>query len=342
MEQAKDATIQRTSMRNLAHRILSDPLLDGAFHLKYAQICLSKKCNSRCKYCYLDGMSDGEAMSFEKADKIVDMFIRDGFIVYPIVNEWLPDSWDYLKIFKKCNVNEISTNGVVILENNGGLLPLLRENGITDIRITVLPPDIYENYTGRKRHIAIDAIKLSLKEGFYVVVNYVLTKDTFPFISEFCSEVNALGVREVHFLNYINMNRAKALRDRILSEEELKNFWACFENMRKKYPEIYFNTSANCGPDPYGDNFLKTASALKRFCLAGSWQFFDFIFVDTSGDIYPCLMLTEPQFKIGEIIETAGIFSYEIKNAPWAENIPSFDRSLCASFCYSSPSKNTD
>ncbi len=53
MEQEKNLTVKRTGMRYLAHRVLSDPLLDKTFHFKYAQICLSKKCNSRCKYCYM-------------------------------------------------------------------------------------------------------------------------------------------------------------------------------------------------------------------------------------------------------------------------------------------------
>ncbi|MBN1365703.1 MAG: radical SAM protein [Syntrophaceae bacterium] len=334
MEYEKQINIKRTSMRGLAHEVLSDPDLDESFHVKYVQIFLSKRCNSACKFCYLDGMSDGEEMSFGKADKIVDMFIRERFIVNPFVNEWIPSLWDYLKIFKKCNVTEISTNGIVIVENHKDLFPLLKENGITDIRITLLPPNIYENYTGRKRSIAIDAINLSLKEGFYVVVNYLLTKDTLPFIDEFCGEVNALGAKEIHFLNFINMKRAKSFHNKILSRRELNTFWNCFNDMRIKYPEINFNTTANCGPNPFGDNFLKKASVLKRFCLAGSWQFFDFIFVDTNGDIYPCPMLTEPEFKIGKIIEKDGVFSYKMKSLPLEKIITSFDRSTCASLCY--------
>lgn len=334
MNHEESLIIKRTSMRGLAHEVLSDPHLDEKFHLKYAQICLSKNCNSACKFCYLDGRSNGEEMPFKKADKIVDMFIREGFIVYPIINEWLPELWDYLKIFKKCNVTEISTNGLVIVEHYKDLFPLLRENGITDIRITLLPPSIYETYTGRQRSVAVDAINLSLKEGFYVVVNYLLTKDTLPFIDDFCREMDSLGIKEIHFLNYINMNRAKNFHNKILSSSDLNTFWDCFNNMKIKYPEIYFNTTANCGPNPREDNFYQKASVLKRFCLAGSWQFFDFIFVDTNGDIYPCLMLTEPEFKIGEVIEKNGFFSYKIKDLPLEKIITSFDRSTCASLCY--------
>lgn len=96
------------------YSLLGNPDTHENFYQKYITIWMSRECNSKCRHCYQKGDPRGQGWSYEQADAVTDLFLKDGYIVHPIVNEWLPRYWDFLKIKKKCGSTEITTNGILI------------------------------------------------------------------------------------------------------------------------------------------------------------------------------------------------------------------------------------
>jgi MoaA/NifB/PqqE/SkfB family radical SAM enzyme len=323
----------RKLLRNKVHEILGNDDSPQDCFYKYAMVWMSRKCNSKCKYCYQEGDFENTAWSYEKADRVTSLLLDQGYHVQPLINEWLPEFWDFLKIMKKCNWKEITTNGLIILSSYKEFFPLLHENGITDIRHSLFPKGIHEEITGRERNKTIRAIELSKKHGFRVVVNYVVTTETLPHILEVCNELADMNVDEVQFMNLIYLGRAKEMQKQLLTEQHLKTFWDTWKQLTedKKYENIEFDFQANFGPCPHGDHVSKGAAKKDNFCIAGMNKCGHFLYVTPENGIYPCFLLSEPQFKIGEIVEKNGDYSLEYHNTnDWEKQITPFTRANCA------------
>lgn len=323
-------------MRNKVYEIFGKEEYPQNLFYKFVLIWMSRKCNSKCGYCYQDGDPNADnSWSFEKADRITSMFLDEGYQVQPIVNEWLPEFWDFLKIMKKCQWKEITTNGLIIINRYKDFFPLLHENNITDIRHTLFPKGIHEEMTGRERNNTIKAINLSKEHGFRVVVNYVVTNKTLPRIVEVCDELAELNVDEVQFMNLIYLGRAKEIENQMLTVQDLKTFWDIWKTLieNKKYDNIEFDFQANFGPSPYGDHVSTAAAKNSKFCIGGMNKHGHFLYITPENNIYPCfLMSDDPRFKIGEIVENNFGYSIKYNNVNgWEEHIPHFSRAQCGS-----------
>ena len=322
----------RKNLRNKVHELLSDNVPSKDFFYKYAAVWMSRKCNSKCKYCYQEGDPlTNTAWSYEKADRITSLLLDEGYSVQPLINEWLPEFWGFLEIMKKCQWKEITTNGLIILSNYKDFFPLLRKNDITDIRHTLFPKGIHEDLTGRERNKAIRAIELSKEHGFRIVVNYVVTLDTMPHILEVCDELAEMSIDEVQFMNLIFSGRAKQMKEQLLGIQQLNAFWDIWKQVTEKHGNMDFDFQANFGPCPHGDSVTMRAAKKKKFCIAGRNENGHFLYITPENNIYPCFLLTDPQFKIGEIIEKNGDYSFEFNNNNWEEKVPYFTRARCAS-----------
>lgn len=327
---------KKKNLRDVAYTILSDPEKAKGFHYKFAYVWMSSQCNSKCRHCYQDGGPEGVSWSYKKADKVTDLLLEDGYIVNPIVNEWLPALWDLLKILKKCQVREISTNGIVITTSGDAFFERLRLNSITDIRHTLFPPGLHELITGRNRQMALEAIAMADQAGFRNVVNYVVSRETLPHITAFCAEIRNMPVAEVQFLNLFSVNRAEKMKKSLLTQKEIGQFWKTWEALHNdpRNSDILFDFQANFGPNPVGDNIYKQAALQKKFCLAGCWDHGCYLYITPQNEIYPCATLQEPMFKIGRIVKRHGGYAYELNANKWEEKIPGFDRSQCATLAH--------
>lgn len=315
-----------------AYMCLGNPECHDDFHQKYITIWMSRECNSKCKHCYQKGDSRGKGWSFDQADAVTDLFLNDGYIVHPIVNEWLPQYWDFLKIKKKCGSTEITTNGIIITSRHNEFLPLLHENGITDIKFTIFPVEWHEYITGRKRENVITAIKLSLTAGFRITLNFVVMKETLHLIPSFVEEAYKMGVHEIYFMYYFCIDPKNNMFSQVLTPLDLKKFWNQWEklNTNPRYKKLKFSNMAAFGPNPIGDNQYKRAAKYKKYCLAGNWEHFSFLYMDPEGRIYPCNMLSGEKYKIGEIYQEDEKWNYRFIQNEWQTLLKNFNRTLCA------------
>lgn len=314
------------------YRILSSKETSEGFHKKWITIWMSSECNSKCKHCYQKGSPRGKGWSYEKADEVTDLFLKDGYIVHPIVNEWLPTYWDFLKIKKKCGSTEITTNGILIHSRHDEFFPLLHENGITDIKFSIFPPKIHEYITARDRKNVLTATQLALDDGFRVTFNYVVMKDTLSLIPSFVEEAYNLGVSEIYFMYYFCVDPKSSMYDQVLSSNDVKIFWTCWQELQlnPKYNKMQFSNMASFGPNPHGDNIYKKCSEQEKFCLAGNWEYLSFLYMDPKGAIYPCNMLCSDRYKIGELYqESKGKYEYRFIENDWQASFKGFNRKIC-------------
>jgi len=325
------------NLRSHIYETLSDPIKFKNSNIKSATLWLTDKCNSTCSYCYQDGSAYGSGIAYDEAFKIINFLHEEGYYVYPVVNEWLPQYWKYLELLKYCGIKQIATNGTIIAKKHKDFLPLLKEYNIEDIRVTLFPKTQHTYYTGRKREMATDAIKLLKKNGFDVVINYLVTKDTLPLMQEAIEESIALNVNEIFFQNFIYSGRAKQFRDAILTYEDIDIFWETFGQLETKYKDesLLLNFQGNFGTNPIGDNMYKRAAGYCNYCVAGKWKYLDQIYISPTKEIYPCMMLNNKHFKMGDVIIKNGKVALSYKNEKhWETTIPGFDRSSCASLMY--------
>ena len=324
-----------TSFRNLSYEILNT---NNKFKYKYVTIWMSRECNSRCKHCYQGGNPDGSGWDYNKADKITDLFLNEGYIVFPIVNEWLPKYWDMLKILKKCNASEITTNGLILLTKHKDFFQKLLENNITKIKFTLFPESYMEYYTGRKYKDIQKCIKLAVADNFSVTLNFVAMKDTIESIPNYCREAVSLGVNEVQFMNYFCTDKGSNMYSQVLTKADINRFWELYNVV--KNDEICnclkLDQQASFGPNPYCQTDISGMHKKKMLCLAGEGENGFFLYVDPECKIYPCPMLSDSAFEIGEIIETDyGYYSFHLKPNEIKHNIKGFDRSICSGQLYS-------
>jgi MoaA/NifB/PqqE/SkfB family radical SAM enzyme len=320
------------NLRDTVYDILGDPERFKDFHEKDVFIWLTNQCNSTCKYCYQSGSDKGGGITYDHALGIIDLFRDHGYYVHPIVNEWLPEYWNYLALLKLCGIRQISTNGIVVAQQHREFFPLLKENRIEDVRVTLFPEKNHTFYTNRSREISLDAIRLLKENGFKVVANFLVSRDTFPHMKEVVAEAKQLGVDEVFFQNFIYTGRAKAFRHAILTPEEIDHFWQVYHEIGEAYAAtpVTINVQGNFGPNPIGDNPFKRAARHGHYCLAGSWKHMDHLYVSHELEIYPCVMMADPRFKIGDVIREQEKWVCRFDDVTgWEKRIPGFDRSTC-------------
>jgi len=322
-----------SGFRDKVYEALSNPVSAKDFFIKYVTIWMSRECNSKCKHCYQKGSPRGNGWTFEKADQITDLFLKDGYIVYPLVNEWLPHYWDFLEIKKKCGSTEITTNGIYLTKRHRDLLPLLHKNGIKTIKLTIFPKGVHEIITGRDRENVLNATRISLDSGFRVIYNYVVMQDTLHKIPEFVDEAYNMGVNEIFFMGYFCVDIASSMYKQVLSNHDIQQFWKYWVELREnsRYKDIKLDHLANLGPNPYGDNVFKEVSRQKKFCLAGNWEHLSFLYIEPEGGIYPCNMLNNSKYQIGEIYKENEKYAYKIyeNHKDWEGLLVGYNRTLC-------------
>ena len=323
---------RKRAMRDELYASLGDDQLARGLYFRFAYLWMGWACNSRCRYCYQDGGESALVWSPEKAHGLVDTLLADGFVVHPIVSEWVQRCWPLLAVLQRSACREISTNGLVIAQRHDAFLPLLHEHEITDIRFSLFPAGLHEHYTGRSRSIALESMRLAKAAGFRLVVNFVVTRDTLPHIDDFCEEALNLGVREIQFMNFIQTNRAAKMAEVAIDDEGIARFWDRWQALVEdpRFEHVRFDLQANFGPCPVGDNIFKRAAQRRAFCLAGQWRHGRYLYITPNDDIFPCAMLTAPALRMGRVLQHDGRWTYELHEQCLEDHVPGFDRSTCA------------
>jgi len=178
-------------------------------------LSLTEKCNSQCRYCFLDAQNIGKDLTVDMLHAAIDYAISNAenrpitFAAFGgepgIKEELLVEMVNYVK--KKCIDNNelvikfaITTNGVL----NKNVVDILTQN---DFRISLSMDGIREvqNYQrpliGNKSSydLVIQNLKLFLKQNLDVKIRATVTSFSVNKMVEAVRELSSFGVKKIHF-----------------------------------------------------------------------------------------------------------------------------------------------
>ena len=268
---------------------------------------INRKCNLRCKYCYL-GDKDNKEMNKEVFEKVINIFIREAlkhndktiFISF-IGGEPLLD-FNKIKNFvesieEKCRDNElkclygVTTNGTLL---NKEIIDYLIWKRF-DLKVSLDGSETAHDknrvfYDGTGSHsLIIDNIKQILRYedelGKKCVIANVITPNNVEFLTSSLSYIYNLGFKilESGIDIYDNWTPEKVN----VLKSELLNSFRLYKTIKNRGDSVTW---------AYIDNKLRTFFSEKCFyrCKAGLYS----SYVDLEGNIYTCD--TIPDFKIGD------------------------------------------
>lgn len=219
-------------------------------------IDITYKCNFRCKHCY---NCSGEHMRAEMTDEEVLNVIQQcanekpGSLCICGGETFLRESLLYKigKIVKQISPTtslNIVTNGFLLNESN---VKQLKESGFDLVQVSLdgATPESHNWLRGNNLSFdkAINAIKLSVKEGFDVGVACAPTKKNKNEIGKVAKLCNEMGVRMFRVQPLMIMGRGNSLKNQLLSSNE---YFKLSQNLSKlRLNEAYSNMNFEWG-DP--------------------------------------------------------------------------------------------
>ncbi|MEO0095559.1 MAG: radical SAM protein [candidate division WOR-3 bacterium] len=267
--------------RHLRHYSNKFILRNGNSFFGQAFIAVNRKCPFNCWYCSAGNTQDNE-LSLEELDGVISLFKDWGAstIVFTGGEPLLRDDIDIL--ISKYH-EDLS---FVILTSGYGLsvkrAKRLKDNGLFSISISLdhFDPKINDRSRGREGafDIALDAIKNAKSAGLYTVVQTVATSELLRDgeTERFIDFVKNLDVDELFLLEPLCTGRLFSKeKDIYLNSEEIERLKLLHIQSAREKDGLKVITS------PFIEDTEKFG------CGAGTQH----IYVDTSGDLWPCNFL---------------------------------------------------
>jgi len=259
-----------------------------------ANICLTDKCNLKCKYCYnLSGRKKPRDLPTQDTINIIKKII-DNFPIGKIIfggGETILRK-DFFDIISAINLNNIyltlTSNGTKLSHST---IELLSEHNIKEVQITIEGfQRLHDEIRGKGTFdMAINSIKKIINNGgIKCTVAIPLRREIEKKVTDLVQYLDNLGVDEIYLERIRNID---------------------FNFPPKKRYQIYLNalsTNTKCKihthdptliPFIYRGDFDDKLSIENNLCRAGR----DFIAVSPNGDISPCPMF---QVKLFNILKT--------------------------------------
>jgi MoaA/NifB/PqqE/SkfB family radical SAM enzyme len=296
-----------TRKRHPIYSGLSKRVLDGE-KIKVALFQFSKLCPYECIYCYRGSGKKGQIVPFPIVEKIFNQLNSDGWETFPVISELVPVVEPYLVFFKKYGVTEMSTTGLPLLNEFGWYDKLLQSN-IDGLRITVFPTNgLHKFYTHQNREDVIRAIRLSLEKDFHVSWNFLLNRETLPYLVPQLEEAIKTGVNRFHINMFFSGGRGAGIADGLLTTEEVAQAVLLFEDLYRQYKQdIEITRNGLMGPS----NNTRSQSARladgNTFCLAGIGNHGKMIYIDADLKVYGCMTQLGDDLCIGSVTEEGEI-----------------------------------
>jgi MoaA/NifB/PqqE/SkfB family radical SAM enzyme len=280
---------------------LNKRVLNGE-KIKVAIFQVSKKCPYECAYCYRESTSNGDIVSFDTAAIIIKKLEGDGWKVFPIVAEIVDGVEQHLQFMKHHEPYEISTTGHPLLERDEWF-DILKSNNVDGLRITVFPTDrLHFNWTKCKRDNVLRAIDLALKNGLHVTWNFLLSRQTRPYLRGQVEAAIKSGVNRFHVNMFFPGGRGSALAHELLSETDLFKVKTEYEELVNEFRNVIQVTrNGLMGPSTRSESISAILSGRNMFCFAGTGDHGQMIFIDTDLSVYGCLTHLGPDLRIGSI-----------------------------------------
>lgn len=252
-------------------------------------------CNLHCVYCYAEAELPSKiTYETEETKKVLDKIISNPQVQNVVFTGGEPllrkDTLDLAEYVRKNGKGvAILTNGTLINEENVERFKVFN-NGIT-ISLDGHTPEINDRTRGIGSYDKITkGIRLLSKTGIEVKITTVISKTNKDYIKEIMEFVkNNLGVSKHNMSTHISMGRG--------AEEDLE----CSTGEVLQYREEYFTEICKRSKKEM-ISFIRPnlqQGQLRSCCGAGCTE----LFVKDNGDTYPCRLLVDTPFYLGNIKE---------------------------------------
>jgi hypothetical protein len=255
---------------------------------------------------------------------IIDRLTREGWTVFPIIAEIVPEIEPYLPYLQQCGTNEISTAGDPLIDRSEWF-DILKRYQIDGLRITVFPTnELHVAWTRRKRESALQAIQMAVANDFHVTWNFLLSHQTRPYVRQQLDEAIQLGAHRFNLNLFFPGGRGGTLRHELLSPEEVFQVKQEYVTLKQEHrAKIKLTRNGLMGPSPDEHAISAQLANMGKFCLSGMGDHGRMIFIDADLRVYGCLMQLDPKLCLGTISEQ-GELTFNGKNP-----LAGFDRKEC-------------
>ncbi|MFH1399617.1 MAG: radical SAM protein [Candidatus Woesearchaeota archaeon] len=246
---------------------------------KTAIVFANSQCNTQCNHCYVPLL--GERDPGELVD-IVHALQAQDFAVTIAGTETLLNP-GYLDAYQAAGQHYLLTNGLLLLQQPD-LFERMHNKGIDDLRIS-LHFGIHELLGCVPESQVREAIELSQKEGFKVVLNTVIADKNYQYADGMCQEAKAIGMDGIHFIRYLPIGRGEFLSGvKTLTPEQRVDFFNIIMQARAVLPKKDLEIVIHGNFGPRRDTKGEIMATRDEYCPAGREQFV----ITPDNIVYPC------------------------------------------------------
>jgi MoaA/NifB/PqqE/SkfB family radical SAM enzyme len=263
---------------------LSAKRSNNSVAIETVYIHVTKQCNLNCSYCYYYA---GAKEDFELTTSEIKMIINDlpllnpKRIVFtggePLLRKDIIELADSIKQVSKNIILGISTNGFLITQSIAFKLVCLFD----EIRISIDGPrEINDTQRGQDSFDeAMKAFKFIIEAGGNPSAFITVSIANIIHLKEFMKYLLSNGINKIHISPLKNIGRAKD-----------KNLSCQIVELQKVVEQFYF--------EQFG---LKMEHGTSESLNCGVGKY---ISINSDGSVYPCHVLSTPEFCIGNIKNT--------------------------------------
>lgn len=269
----------------------------AAVKLRGIFVHLTDRCNLKCIHCYAEsGAKKKDGLDSGKIHNLIDELVSLGGRAVTISGGEPLLRADWFDILKHACENlraTLNTNGTMINEENASLLATITPY----IQISLDGPnaEVHDHVRGRGTFDAtLKGIRLLQEAGLgeRLIVSMTLMKQNIPRAPEMLPFVQELGVPKVRFLPLHSQGRARSSWSILDATADQYLDW---------YDHVYYEWETDAPTVEVsggltGFLLYMPAEEGERWCGIGNR-----VVIDTQGDVYPCSLLMDEQFLIGNV-----------------------------------------
>jgi len=317
-EAKEDIETVLKNLKNLAIDIDNIPTTvpDEIYAPRIVHFDITPKCNSNCMYCLSsDRMSNQAELSTEKILNIIKELNNLGMWVLtvsggePLLRK---DVFKILDHVKRMNIPiRFFTNGMLIDDLTAEKLSRYKDTMIVQVSLDSSNPKHHDTQRGVNGSFqkTVKGIKNLMKYDVTPIVAAVITPLTLDDIDDTVAFLHDLGINYVRIGNaQLYSYKALSYMDEInLDAEKAKLLGEKINNLSRKY-----ESSMRFSLSPHMMDYAQDPS--KSYDLAVCTAGITSLYISSSGDIYPCIALSNPELVIGDVKKDSVVDIW--KNSP--------------------------
>jgi radical SAM protein with 4Fe4S-binding SPASM domain len=270
---------------------------DALVKLKGIFVHLTDRCNLKCIHCYAEsGARKGNGLESAKILELIDELVALGGRAITISGGEPLLRTDWHEILKHACENlraTLNTNATVITRESASLLAAIEP--YVQISLDGPSAEVHDRVRGAGTFDAtLRGIRLLQEAGMAerIIVSMTLMKQNIPRAPEMLSFIDKLGIPKLRFLPLHSQGRARA---------SWSSLDASVDQYREWYDHVYYEWNPEAPTMEVsggltGFLLYMPAEEGDRWCGIGSR-----VVIDTRGNVYPCSLLMDEQFLIGNV-----------------------------------------